>query len=111
MACCGQKRDSLRSNPPSGVSVKSGPASWPPSQPRPMDWPASRRPALVRGGPGPVNGSSPHHVALRYTESSRIIVEGSATRRHYEFSASDPVKLVDSRDAGALLSTRFFVRG
>jgi hypothetical protein len=61
--------------------------------------------------PGPVNATPRQDVALRFTETSRIIVEGAVTRRRYEFSGSEPVKLVDSRDAGALLGTRFFVRG
>lgn len=58
-----------------------------------------------------MNASPRQDVALRFTETSRITVEGAVTRRRYQFSGSDPVKPVDSRDVGALLNTRFFVRG
>jgi hypothetical protein len=49
-------------------------------------------------------------VALQYTETSPVTVEGAVTRRRYEFSAAHPVVLVDARDAGALLNTGFFLR-
>ena len=58
-----------------------------------------------------MNVNSRQDVALQFTESSRILVVGAVTRRSYEFSGLEPVKMVDSRDVGALLATRFFVRG
>ena len=45
---------------------------------------------------------------LRYTERSGVRVRGNATGRFYEFSGEHPVQSVDSRDAPALLATRFF---
>ena len=77
---------------------------------RSTDFAVPVRPVSSSGISAPRAGNFPHDISLRYTETSRIIVEGSATRRQYEFSASDPVKPVDSRDAAALLNTRFFVR-
>jgi|GraSoiStandDraft_35_1057300.scaffolds.fasta_scaffold1804181_2 hypothetical protein len=49
-------------------------------------------------------------VMLRYLERSPILVRGSSTGRHYQFSGTHPVQAVDSRDATALLSTGFFRR-
>ena len=116
MGCCGQRRDSLKSSPPSRTSVRSVPAGWSPPRVHATPSTAPLRNALVRGGPGaingvPINGNSRHDIALRYTETSRIVVQGSVTRRDYEFSGADPMKMVDSRDAVALLSARCFVRG
>jgi hypothetical protein len=47
-------------------------------------------------------------VALRYTETSAILVKGPVTGRQYQFSGSSPVQAVDARDVAALLRTRFF---
>jgi hypothetical protein len=49
-------------------------------------------------------------VALRYTETSPILVKGPATGRQYQFSGSNPIQAVDARDVAALLRTRFFVQ-
>jgi hypothetical protein len=49
-------------------------------------------------------------VAVQYLESSPISVRGAASGRTYKFSAALPVQQVESRDAGALLSSRFFKR-
>jgi hypothetical protein len=49
-------------------------------------------------------------VAIRYLEISAVKVRGGATGREYVFSVTQPVQEVDSRDAGALLRTRFFRR-
>jgi hypothetical protein len=38
------------------------------------------------------------------------MVEGAVTRKRYEFSGAQPLRMVDARDAAALLNTRFFVR-
>ena len=114
MPCCGQRRDSLRTNPPLDASVRAAPNPWPQARQAQRESVAPPRSAFVGGAsraPGPVNANSRQDVPLRFTETSRIIVEGAVTRRRYEFSGSEPVKLVDSRDVGALLGTRFFVRG
>jgi hypothetical protein len=47
-------------------------------------------------------------IALRYTETSPIVVKGPTTGRHYQFSGSSPVQAVDARDVAALLRTKFF---
>jgi hypothetical protein len=49
-------------------------------------------------------------IALRYLQTTRVLVQGSATGRRYEFSAASPIQNVDSRDAFALLATGFFRR-
>jgi hypothetical protein len=51
-----------------------------------------------------------YSMRLRYLEKSPIRVRGPATGREYEFSAADPVRLVDARDAESLLRTRFFAK-
>lgn len=48
---------------------------------------------------------------VRYLEKSPIRVRGPATGRDYDFSAANRIRLVDPRDAEALLRTRFFARG
>jgi hypothetical protein len=47
-------------------------------------------------------------LRLRYLEKSPIRVRGAASGREYDFSAGNPVRQVDARDAEALLRTRFF---
>lgn len=49
-------------------------------------------------------------ISVRYRENSPIRVRGTVSGRHYVFSNSRPVQLVDARDAASLLSTRFFRR-
>jgi hypothetical protein len=49
-------------------------------------------------------------VTLRYVEDSPILVRGSSTGRHYQFSGASPVQEVDARDAVAILRTGYFRR-
>ncbi len=106
MPCCGQKRDSLRINPTSHAvssaaqSLRLSDQAYP-AAPGQL---ASARPATA----GALTG--PGAVVLQYTQASHIVVEGPVTRRRYEFSAIEPLQLVDCNDAAALLVTRFFVR-
>lgn len=104
MPCCGQKRETLRTTTPATSR----------SQPR-TSWPSRRAERSLAAPFHPTVLSAPESpgadsVALQYTETSPVTVEGPVTRRRYEFSAARPVLLVDARDAGALLNTRFFVR-
>jgi hypothetical protein len=104
MPCCGQKRESLRTTSP----ATSG------SQPR-ISWPSRQAERSLAAPFHPPVLSAPvspdaDSVALQYTETSPVTVEGAVTRRSYAFSAACPVVVVDTRDAGALLNTRFFVR-
>ncbi len=106
MPCCGQKRDSLRINPTSHA-VSSAAQSVRPSHqayPAAPGQFASARPTNA----GALTG--PGAVVLQYTQASHIVVEGAVTRRRYEFSAAEPLQLVDCNDAAALLASRFFVR-
>jgi hypothetical protein len=102
MPCCGQKRNVLKTNssPSSSYNVVKHQVS--PALPSFGQTPTAHPPTAAN--------LSSHAIALEYTERSAIVVEGSATHRLYRFSAVDPVQMVDSRDAGALLSTRFFLR-
>jgi hypothetical protein len=63
-----------------------------------------RAPQQILAPAQPPNSS----VALHYLEHSPIRVRGPMTGREYDFSGSQPVQAVDSRDAPALLRTRFF---
>jgi hypothetical protein len=101
MPCCGQKRNALKTNTSLSTSHGAVNHHWPTPQPRQIQAPVPPRPAAVPGA---------YAIAIEYTEKSPIVVEGSATHRHYEFSAAAPVQMVDSGDAAALLSTRFFLR-
>ena len=49
-------------------------------------------------------------VTLKYVEDSPILVRGSSTGRHYQFSGVSPVQEVDARDAMAMLRTGYFRR-
>jgi hypothetical protein len=97
MGCCGDKRTLLR-NPqihaPAQAANPPTPALVPPA--------AQSGPAVSR----PV----PNAVALRYLESSPILVRGMATGRQYRFSGTEPLQAVDARDAEVLLRSRFFRR-
>lgn len=94
--CCGQKRSALRNAPNS------------PRAPRQTLAPAATPALATAPAPAPSRNSS---VALRYLESSPIRVRGPVTGQPYDFSGSHPVQAVDSRDATALLRTRFFRQG
>ena len=67
-----------------------------------------RRTDSINNSSQPVNEHGP--VMLKYLERSPIMVRGSTTGRHYQFSGSSPVQVVDGRDAAALLRTGFFRR-
>ncbi|MFZ5636129.1 MAG: hypothetical protein ACOY82_06030 [Pseudomonadota bacterium] len=49
-------------------------------------------------------------VVLRYRERTPVRVRGPATGRFYAFSAAQPTRAVDPRDAAPLLRTGKFVR-
>src|ERR1700759_1838315 len=110
MGCCGRRRESLESNLRSAASVNALKNRSQPQR-RAVSFPGPTGGESVHETPQPINPGFTRDIALRFTETSRIIVEGSVTHRRYEFSGSDPVKLVDSRDAVTLVRTRFFVRG
>ena len=98
--CCGQKRSALRSAP--------APA---------RTWPTT--PTVRQSTP---NIPGHHHTAAKPSatqiailfsepsllETSPVRVRGPVTGRQYNFSGSHPVQAVDSRDATALVRTRFF---
>jgi hypothetical protein len=101
MPCCGQKRNALKTNTSLSTSHSAVSHHWPTPRPGQVQAPVHSGAAVAPGA---------FVIALEYTERSTIVVEGSATHRLYEFSAAAPVQMVDSRDAAALLSTRFFLR-
>ena len=67
---------------------------------------AARR--LKQARRGRVGAGSASEVDLRYLEHGAIAVGGPVTGRRYEFSSSNPVQVVDTRDAAVLVRTRFF---
>jgi hypothetical protein len=80
-----------------------------------------RRAALKRGGSrsrlgafGPAPGRPPapseEELRLAYLANAAIRVQGSSTRRIYEFSSSEPVQRVHASDAAGLLRTGLFRR-
>jgi hypothetical protein len=83
MACCGQKQ-----------------TEW-----NPREWNTPSRSASEHSA---VTGSG--GVMLKYVEDSPILVRGSSTGRHYQFSGVSPVQEVDVRDAVAMLRTGYFRR-
>jgi hypothetical protein len=105
MGCCGQKRAALMSAPAAAVTR---PSPTPPAtNNRQPSIPGQQVAAHTQSAqPLPANSS----VALRYTETSPILVRGPASGRHYQFSGSNPVQAVDGRDVAALLRTAFFRR-
>lgn len=97
MPCCGQKRNTLKTNtsPSAGSAVN--------------HYLQTPRPAAAQSV-APAVITHAYAVMLEYTESSPIVVEGTVTRRRYEFSAARRLQMVDSGDAEPLLRTRFFVQ-
>jgi len=92
MGCCGQSRDAYRVAEPA-------PYQPPPLPPRA----AAPRPAA---GASPAPGT----VRLRFLQRARVRVRGPATGADYEFSGSEPVRVVNAADAEALLRTGHFGR-
>jgi hypothetical protein len=85
MPCCGQRRAALKAT---GSRLRLGaPGSTPPSSA-----PEPSRP----------------EVRLAYLANAAIRVRGASTRRTYEFSSTEPVQLVDARDAAGLLRIGLF---
>jgi hypothetical protein len=102
MSCCGQHRDAMRA-PASKVH--------PSSVASPLN--ASVRPALVGHGPmwNPASlALAGRGIQLHCRERVPVRVRGPVTGRIYEFSAAQPVQVVDARDADGLLRTRLFLR-
>jgi len=89
MACCGQRREQLKT--PINREGTTQTANWISPQPRKAAAP-------------------PSSVKLRYLASARIRVTGSTTGRQYEFSGAAALQNVDARDAEALVRSKFFRR-
>ena len=114
MGCCGQNRTEMKSAAqaaPTPTRTQPVPQAMKASTPGPA---ASRDAAwnsAMTGGRAPSSvAMATNTVALRYLETTRVLVQGPASGRHYEFSASNPVQVLDARDVSALLGTRFFRR-
>jgi len=97
MGCCGQKREQLTKH--LGAQGKSIPLS-----------PGTSRTAVSARSLHHGASNSRYEIRIRYLGSSYIRVLGSATSRIYEFSVHKPTHAVDTRDAHALLKTRYFSR-
>jgi hypothetical protein len=108
MPCCGQKRTALKTSTSPNASAYAG--SQRGSGPNPVPSYAPVRTAPVAAAAPAMNLPGSYTIALQYTENSAIVVEGAVSHRRYEFSAQQPLQMVDARDAATLLQTRFFVR-
>ena len=102
MGCCGQKRAALTSVP--ATTVRRLNPNLPTASPQPSIAPQQSAVHVDAAQASPAY--SP--VALRYTETSPILVKGPASGRQYQFSGLNPVQPVDARDVAGLLRTRFF---
>jgi hypothetical protein len=107
MPCCGQKRTALKTSTSPSASAHVGSYHRPAPNSAPSYTPV--RTAPISAAPA-MSLPGSYTVALQYTENSAIVVEGAVSHRRYEFSAQQPLQMVDARDAGTLLQTRFFVR-
>lgn len=93
----------MQSTTPGRVAIKLPAAPAVRESPK-TESPGGETPGMVAGAAG---WSS---LRVRYVEQSPIRVRGPHSGKDYRFSGSDPVRLVDARDAESLLRTRFFAK-
>ena len=94
MACCGQKRDSLRAQPATQLYQ--------------TNHQAPQAPARVEAPYRPPGQSQSAWRLLRYLGRSFATVRGAVSGRIYPFGPSTPVQPVDERDVAGLLATGAF---
>ncbi|MDB5069307.1 MAG: hypothetical protein JWM87_418 [Candidatus Eremiobacteraeota bacterium] len=94
MACCGQKRDSLRAQPATQLYQ--------------TNHQVPRAPARVEAPYRPAGQSNSAWQLLRYLGRSTATVRGAVSGRMYPFGPSTPVQPVDERDVAGLLATGAF---
>lgn len=103
MSCCGHKR--FQSADAAANSTQNQ------SQDQPLKPGVNHNSDYGSGAsfqPNTSNGASRSLVAIRYLETSPVLVVGGVTGTRYQFSSTSPVRGVDARDAAALIRTRFF---
>lgn len=109
--CCGQNRTTVTRQIMQRSTPDRDSAARPATAPTPTvpELPRTESPHRYALGStaGAANWSS---LRVRYLELSPIRVRGPHTGKDYHFSGADPVRLVDARDADALLRTRFFAK-
>ncbi len=103
--CCGQKRSELRN-----TQAPTRAASVPPRISDRAARTAYTQTRSIEPRATSANSSPSSWTKVRYLETSPIRVRGPVSGNRYEFSGTQPVQQVDSRDASALLNTRFFQR-
>jgi hypothetical protein len=64
--------------------------------------------AATPNAPGNSQTTTGSSIRMRSLESSPVRVRGLITGRSYEFTLSQPIQSVDTRDAASLLNTRYF---
>ena len=101
--CCGQKRAVVTQEIIKPATARRD-SNWTPPAATPIVHNVPRSPSVAQ----PQAGWS--SLQVRYLERSPIRVRGPATGKEYDFSGSNPVRLIDVRDAEALLRTRFFAK-
>ena len=120
--CCGQKRAIIKGSP--NLRTRSDNSTSPGS--RSGNLPVAAAPSSHReisATPSNTAGQQAGRLVvapaggyrsvttLRYLRSAPARIIGAVTGRQYNFSASHPVQVIDSRDASGLLSTGLFRRG
>ena len=56
----------------------------------------------------PVPEWSGAKIPIRYLQTDNILVRGPSTGKHYQFTSSAPVQMVDDADVGPLVSSGYF---
>jgi hypothetical protein len=100
--CCGQKRETAMRETMKKTTLSSNSIATPAPAAAPAVTNSPRSASAAQTGCS--------SVGVRYLERSPIRVRGPATGREYDFSAANPVRSVDTRDAESLLRTRFFAK-
>jgi hypothetical protein len=68
-----------------------------------------KRGAMKADGSLNTNGASdPGSIKLHYRGQYSVQIRGAVTGRVYQFPKSNPVQMVDARDAASLMQTRMF---
>jgi hypothetical protein len=102
MACCGQKRDAVRTQARAPVRAAQ----------RVMPGAPVRTAPAAALALSEVDGASDRGLAvmLQYRNRSPITVRGARTGKRYEFLCGGAMQTVDAQDAEALIATGMFDR-
>jgi hypothetical protein len=103
--CCGHRRSEWLSSQAPMRSIQRSALTEPGK--------TAIRPSAAAATPNSTGNSqitTSSFIKIRSVEASPLRVRGLFTGRSYEFTSSQPVQSVDTRDAASLLNTRYFRR-